>query len=446
MFSCPSPLYGYLSVVKLPRTAATGGGFMLKRTAVPIGVLGALTGMLVGLAGAADAGTSAPKAAATHIVAVRTGVDPARLAGRYGIAVEDVWDAALNGFSAALSSKQVKALSKDADVDSVSANTEFRFADVNAPQIVGTGVERIGGLASPTAQIDGSDERVDADIAMIDSGIASHPDLNLVGGYDCGKSGSYADTEGHGTWTAGIAAGIDNEIGVVGSAPGARLWALRVSDGKHIKSSYLICALEWVTEHASTIEVANMSVGGPGSDNGNCGIISRSNGKKDKVKDPLHTAICTVVEAGVTVTVSAGNSSQDAGEEVPAAYDEVVTVSAFTDFDGLPGGAGTPECLEGAGFEEEDDTFAFFSNFGPDVDIAAPGVCIEGPTFDGYAIGDGTSASAPFVAGAAALYIANNPGASPAQVKAALIANRDAAPMAGDPDGIAEGLLNVAGF
>ena len=394
---------------------------MLERAAVPLGMFGVLTAMLVGLAGAPDAGTSASKVAATHIVAVRAGVDPAQLARRNGIAVEDVWDAALNGFSAALSSKQVKALSKDPDVDSVTANTEFRFADVNAPQIVGSGVKRIGGLASPTAQIDGSDERVDVDIAMIDSGIVSHPDLNLVGGYDCSKSRSYADTEGHGTWTAGIAAGIDNEIGVVGAAPGARLWALRVSDGKKIKVSYLICALEWVAEHADTIEVANMSLSGPGADTGNCGKVSRGNGKKDKVIDPLHEAICAAVDGGVTVTVAAGNESQDASAWVPAAYDEVITVSAFTDFDGLPGGLADPICL-GEALPEQDDTFAVFSNFGADVDIAAPGVCIEGTYYDtavaGYATGDGTSASAPHAAGAAAVYIANNSNATPAQVRA----------------------------
>jgi subtilisin len=77
------------------------------------------------------------------------------------------------------------------------------------------------------------------------------------------------------------------------------------------------------------------------------------------------------VAAGVTYTVAAGNSADDAANHVPVAYDEVITVSALADFDGQPGGLGAPTCRA-----DEDDTLADFSNFGADVDLIAPGVCI----------------------------------------------------------------------
>ncbi len=148
---------------------------------------------------------------------------------------------------------------------------------------------------------------------------------------------------------------------------------------------------------------------------------------------------------GVTAVAAAGNESMDASMVVPAAYPEVIAVSAMADFDGLPGGlAATPSvCLP----ETFDDHFAFFSNYGAPVDIAAPGVCVTS-TFIGsqYAFSDGTSFAAPFVAGAAALYISTHPDATPAEVREALVASAEPGPIPGDPDTSPEGLLNVRGL
>src|SRR3989454_1093227 len=131
-----------------------------------------------------------------------------------------------------------------------------------------TGIRRIGADVSPAARIDGIDERVNADIAIIDTGIdLTHPDLNVyrnvsfVSGTTSGN-----DDNGHGTHVAGIAAALDNNIGVVGVAPGARLWAVKVlnSDAWGAVSD-VISGVDYVTEHAGEIEVANMSLVGRGT-------------------------------------------------------------------------------------------------------------------------------------------------------------------------------------
>ena len=99
--------------------------------------------------------------------------------------------------------------------------------------------------------VDGRDNRVDADVAVLDTGIdRGHPDLNVVGGYNCTSRlrDKWGDGDGHGTHVAGTIGALDNSIGVVGVAPGARLWSVKVlnSRGKGLLS-WLVCGIDWVT-------------------------------------------------------------------------------------------------------------------------------------------------------------------------------------------------------
>jgi subtilisin family serine protease len=252
------------------------------------------------------------------------------------------------------------------------------------------------------------------------------------------KGGWGYDTIGHGPGVAGLVGALDNGFGRVGVAPGARLWAVRVGDPDGIiQEEDLICGLEWLI--GRDIEVANMSLSGEGENIQDC------HGTDPGTWDALQRAICAAIAANVTLVASAGNDGFDASTLLPAAYPDVIAVSAFGETDGLPGGLGQSTGALGCEEDVADDTFAFFSNFGPIVDISAPGVCV-GTTYlqNTYSGGTGTSFSTPIVSGGAALYLATHPNASPAQVRDALVALREAGPIDGDPDGIDEGVLDVS--
>lgn len=365
----------------------------------------------------------------SYIVSLRSGdagVVAAEQAGRDGASVTHVFRSAMRGYAARMTPAQAARVAADSRVAAVVPD---RYVSVTT-QSVPSGIDRIGADQSYTVSGDGRGS-VDVDVAIIDTGIdRKHRDLNVVGGVNCVPGNlPWDDRNGHGTHVSGTVAAKDNKAGVVGVAPGARLWSVRVLDSQGAGTwSSLICGVDWVTAHASTIEVANMSLGGSGTE-GSC------------TDGGLREAICKSVAAGVTYVVAAGNESSDAQSFVPATYPEVITVSAIADFDGLPGGLSAPKCSIGT-----DDTFASFSNFGSDVDLTAPGVCVRSTWLGGgYATISGTSMATPHVTGAAALYKAIHPTATPAQVKAALVA-AGTHDWTGDPDAVQEPLVNVAGF
>jgi subtilisin len=294
-------------------------------------------------------------------------------------------------------------------------------------QVMPNGIDRVDADLSSVIAGDQSGS-TNVDIAIIDTGIdLSHPDLNVYKSRTFVQGTKTAkDDNGHGTHVAGTAAAKDDGNGVVGMAPGARLWAVKVLDRNGSGSlSNVIKGIDYVTQNAGSIEIANMSLG--------CECSSNS----------MNAAISNSVAAGVTYVVAAGNSAKNASTFSPANHPDVIAVSAIVDTDGEAGGLGSSTSY-GA-----DDTFASFSNYGSAVDIAAPGVEIYS-TYKGgsYATMSGTSMASPHVAGAAAVYKANNSGATPAQVKSALqlegIAYGSAGYFSGDADGIHEPLLYAA--
>jgi len=380
--------------------------------------------------GAVATTATAAEIPGAYIVTLKSG-DPAAAADdartRHGATVSHVYRYAMRGYAGHMSPRAAAAVARQDGVASVVADQTVTAAAQTLP----TGINRIDGELSSTRSGDGTGA-VNVDVAVIDTGIdLTHPDLNVVGGKNCSNGRSYADGNGHGSHVAGTIGAKDDGIGVVGVAPGARLWAVRVLNNQGSGSwSSIICGLDYVTGNAGTIEVANMSLGGTGTDTG-CN------------DGGMHQAICRSVAAGVTYAVAAGNEADDAKNHVPAAYDEVMTVSALADFDGNPGGLGAPTCRA-----DVDDTFADFSNFGADVDLIAPGVCIYSTwKGGGYNTISGTSMATPHVTGGAALYKSTHPTASPAQVKSALqAAGTTNWNNADDRDRVKEPLLNVSAF
>ena len=284
-------------------------------------------------------------------------------------------------------------------------------------QTIPTCVDRIDIDLDPIAKIDGIDERIDIDIAVVDTGIdVDHPDLNVVGGVRFTNNppstpDDYDDDNGHGTEVSGVLAALDNGIGIVGAAPGARLWSVKSFDYNRSGTlSSILAGLDWVVDNADTIEVANMSWSGVG------------------ITPAGRQAIQNAVAAGVVCFTAAGNSGADVyggdgmfntGDDVwPASYPEVATISAMADTDGQAGGLGNNSAYGGY----SDDSFAGFSNFnaavhasnpvnspGGAIDLLMPAVDIYS-TFigGGYSFDTGTSLASPLAAGLCALYIAEH--------------------------------------
>lgn len=235
-------------------------------------------------------------------------------------------------------------------------------------------------------------DRIDADlawgtatgagvnIAIIDTGIdKDHPDLTVAGGRNFVHKGrrvdpkAWDDDNGHGTHCAGIAAALDNEIGVIGVAPGASLIAVKVLDRSG--SGYLSDIMDGIYWAANNANVINLSLG----------IDKETLDQYPVDKAAFEQAVKDASDAGVVVVAAAGNEG-NGGDTViyPARFPSAIAVSAT----------------------DSGDNLASFSSTGPSVELAAPGVSIYSTYKDGgYATGDGTSMAAPHVAGTAALVI-----------------------------------------
>jgi len=271
-------------------------------------------------------------------------------------------------------------------------------------QVLPWGVDRINAeLAWPTAT------GLAVNVAILDTGIdLDHVDLlaNIKGAVNTINPLKTAnDDNGHGTHVAGIVAAVNNEIGVVGVGPEINLYAVKVlaKNGSGWLSD-VIEGLDWCINN--DMQVANMSLGSSGDN------------------QSFHDAIIRAYEAGVILVAAAGNNGSRGGSvDYPAKYPETIAVSAIDQYGG----------------------FASFSSFGPEVDLAAPGVSI----FSAYKTGyyktlSGTSMAAPHVAGTAALVLTMPVGAydsdgdgvwDPAEVQAKLEATAENLGLSADQQG-----------
>lgn len=328
---------------------------------------------------------------------------------KVGLKVGHTYTKAVGGFSAQIPDALLPVVMRDPRVKYVERD---QVVDLSA-QTLPTGVNRIDADLSSTLAGNGGGS-VAVTIAILDTGIDyGHPDLNV----DAANSKSFVggtatDGNGHGSHVAGTAAAMDNTTGVVGVAPGAKLWAVKVLNNSGSGSlSGVIAGLDYVTASAANVHVANMSLGSGYS-------------------QALNDAVERCVQAGVVVVVAAGNSAGHVKNYSPASAPSAITVAALADSDGRAGGLG------GSTSYGKDDTFASFSNYGivdangngtldedeVGVDVIAPGVWIRSTYKSGkYKVLSGTSMASPHVAGLAALYKASNPNATPAQVRQAIL-------------------------
>jgi subtilisin family serine protease len=233
------------------------------------------------------------------------------------------------------------------------------------------------------------------------------------------NDGTITDQYGHGTHVAGIIGAKDDGVGVVGVAPGIRLYSVRDLDSRATGTiSNQLCGIDWVTLNGPLlgIKVANssqiMMTAKP--DDGNCGY---SNG------DVLHQAICRSTAAGITWVFGGGNNSSFAFTNGAGPnYPQVLTVTAVSDNTGTPNVPSTKtfSCTSIIGSSsksrppvETDDKYASYTSYASSTiasqvahTVAAPGSCIWS-TFMGQTYGylSGTSMAAPHAAGTVELCI-----------------------------------------
>jgi subtilisin family serine protease len=335
--------------------------------------------------------------------------DPGRL-GRdmiatHGGRLEFTYTSALHGFAAALPPAAVAALRSRADVAFVEPD---EVMTIDATQLYPTwGLDRIDQASLPLdSKYTYNATGAGVNVYIMDTGIrASHSEFGgrASGAYTAIADGNGTnDCHGHGTHVAGTVGGA-----TYGVAKGVKLRAVRVMDclGSGATST-VIAGIDWVTANHVKPAVVNMSLSGPGS-------------------SALDAAVQSSIASGVTYTAAAGNSNVDACTRSPARLPAVLT----------------------AGATSSSDARAIFSNWGTCVDLFAPGDGITSASHSGdtqTARMSGTSMAAPHVAGAAALYLQGNAGASPATVASALSGNATTNKVSNAGSGSPNRLLNVA--
>ncbi|MFE7586072.1 S8 family serine peptidase [Streptomyces gardneri] len=305
------------------------------------------------------------------------------VAAKFGAKIKRTYTSAINGYSVELSEAQAKKLAADPAVRTVVQNRVFTI-DGTQPSPPSWGLDRIDQKALPLNQSysypDSAGQGVTAYI--IDTGVRiSHSDFGgrAANGYDAIDNDNTAqDGHGHGTHVAGTVGGSS-----YGVAKKAKIVGVRVLDNSGSGTTeQVVAGIDWVTQNAVKPAVANMSLGGG-------------------VDTVLDQAVRNSIAAGITYAVAAGNDSSNASNYSPARVSEAITVGSTTNTDAR----------------------SSFSNYGTVLDIFAPGSSIKSAWNTNDTATNtisGTSMATPHVAGAAAVYLADNPTATPAQVSTAL--------------------------
>ncbi len=350
-----------------------------------------------------------------YVVLLASGADPVAVAADHHLPRAKTYRAAVNGFASTIPAHKLAALQADPRVSLVEQNRTYKVEAQTVPD----GINRIevdknpytSSIVDPAVTV-----TISQSIAIVDTGIdVDHPDLNVAGGYDAFGGTNYNDVQGHGTHVAGIAAAKDNDIGVAGVAPGASLWAIKVCDDSGFCDGVeMIAGLDQVAackrKALGEDFICDMQPAGINFVSANMSIPTVDDPNPcTGTSNAVHEAVCGLYEAGVVLSISAGN-----GASTRQTFPEALGVSAMADYDGRAGGAGSNficNLLYGA----PDDTLAAISNTGPDIDLAAPGICVLSTAPGGGTVEQsGTSMAAPHAAGAIALYVEAN-SSSPAE-------------------------------
>ena len=348
----------------------------------------------------------------------------------HGFRAERVFSAAIRGFSGRLTARQIADLETDALVAYVELDGVMSASQRPGPtpppppptprpgggggaaQVLPWGIDRVDADLSSTLAGNGSGSIDNVTVYIIDTGaMTTHQDLNVIAHVDF-TGGSNADCNGHGTHVAGTAAARDNASDVVGVAPGAPVVGVKVLGCSGSGStSGVIAGVDWVTANAAgKLAVANMSLGGGPS-------------------LALDNAVKNSAASGVFYAIAAGNSGTNACLESPARA-----------------GMGTDNGIVTTAATDSTNKEASWSNYGPCVDIWAPGVGVLSTKLGGGTTTfSGTSMASPHVGGAGALLRSNNIVATPVDIESLLKAFAVATGTT-SKDGAAIKLLNVGGF
>jgi subtilisin len=347
-----------------------------------------------------------------YIVEIRAGVNPRAVAPAHGVAPDFIYQKVVNGFAGHVPPGRLAALAADPRV--IRVVPDRAVSSVGKPvtggggggQVVPEGVKRIGAAPGSLAY-----NGTGVGVAVVDTGVDyNHADLQPLGnGSFSAFGGTAQDDNGHGTHVSGTIAARNNAADVVGVAPAATIYGVKVLDAAGNGSDAgVIAGLNWVAANAALvtppIRVVNMSLGREGSLNDN---------------PTQRAAIQNLVASGIAVMVAAGNDATlEVSQQVPSTYPEVIAIASTTAKAGTNGYKGFSGVIGADTASSFTSDGAFNSTTGIGVSISAPGETQENISRAGYvqSVGilsarlgggttsmSGTSMACPHAAGVAAL-------------------------------------------